>query len=192
MELHALIPVKSLTNAKSRLAKYLTQEQRNTLVLTMLDHVLEVLTSCSQITKIIIVTPDEKIKKYVLDKGLSVEVETQHGHNKSLTQAAKKETSDTKLLTLSADLPLLSKKDIEQMIQLSQDCDVVIAPSKDNGTNAILEKSPLILPYLFGINSFENYKNESKKRKLSFKIYKSKTISFDVDTIEDMESLESK
>ena len=189
MELHALIPIKSLTHAKSRLAKHLTQEQRNTLVISMLDHVLRILNSCNKITKITVVTPDEKIKKRVLNKDVFVEIETQHGHNESLTQAAKKETYDTKLLTLSADLPLLNKKDLEEMIQLSQDCDVVIAPSKDNGTNAILEKSPLILPYLFGINSFENYKNESEKRKLSFKVYKSETISFDVDTPVDLKML---
>ena len=43
MRYSALVPVKALSAAKSRLIPHLTQEQRNTLVLDMLHHVLRAL-----------------------------------------------------------------------------------------------------------------------------------------------------
>jgi len=80
------------------------------------------------------------------------------------------------------------KKDIQALLKRSLDHDVVFAPSKDNGTNAILTKFPLLLPYLFGENSFETYKKEAQKRKLTVGLYNSETIAFDVDTPEDVKT----
>ena len=49
MKYRALVPVKALSAAKSRLIPHLTQEQRKTLVLEMLCHVLRALHDLSLI-----------------------------------------------------------------------------------------------------------------------------------------------
>jgi len=46
MQIHALVPVKLLKNAKSRLSKSLSDEERKNLVITMFEHVISVLRSC--------------------------------------------------------------------------------------------------------------------------------------------------
>lgn len=191
MNYHALIPVKKLTHAKSRLSKEMSEKARSELVLSMLKHVISVLTSCQDITKIIVVTTDEKVSKFALSLHVSVEAEKIEGHNPALTSAAKKEDKEEidGLLTISADLPLLTQDDIQKMLEFSILYDVVLAPSNDNGTNAIVLKKPLLLPYRFGKNSFEKYKDEALKREIEFVIYQNPTISFDVDTIDDVNEL---
>ena len=61
MAYRALIPVKSLAEAKSRLAKHMTQEQRSRLVLTMLHHVLCTLQESGLLDQISVVSPDERV-----------------------------------------------------------------------------------------------------------------------------------
>lgn len=190
--MQALIPIKSLHNAKSRLAESFSLEERNKLVLQMLEHVLTTLTTSKIITSISIVTPDISVEQFVKKFSVSIIREEKSGYNQSLTYAAQKENKKEKLLSLPADLPFLTMKNIHEMYELSKNCDVVIAPSKDGGTNAILTQFPLQIPYLFGRNSFEKYKDEIRKRNLSVGIYESKTISFDVDTINDVKFYKEK
>lgn len=193
MTYHALVPVKKLTHAKSRLTNEMPLKERTDLVLSMLEHVINVLKTCREISTISIVTSDEDVRSFSLQLGVSVQTEESTGHNPALTAAAKKETNATikGLLTISADLPLLTHFDIQKMIDLSKLYDVVIAPSKDNGTNALLLKKPLLLPYLFGKNSFEKYEKAAKDVGIPFISHQSETLAFDIDTIEDVKKLKT-
>lgn len=192
MTYRALIPVKSLTEAKSRLAPHMTQEQRSRLVLTMLHHVLCTLQESGSLEQISVVSPDERVLTSVRIWGAQPVVEEQHGHNPALHAAAARELAagTTALLTISADLPLLRPQDIRSMLEASQRHDVVLAPSQDGtGTNAILVRPPLALPYVFGIHSLQRYLEEARQRYLSATLYKSPGTAFDIDTIEDVTTL---
>ena len=192
MTYRALIPVKSLTEAKSRLATHMTQEQRSRLVLTMLYHVLRTLQESDLLEHISVVSPDERVRTSVQAWGAQPLVEEQPGHNPALYAAAARELTSgaTALLTISADLPLLRPQDIRSMIEASQCHDVVLAPSQDGtGTNAILVRPPLALPYVFGTHSLQRYLEEAKQRHLSTTLYKSPGTAFDIDTIADVTTL---
>src|SRR5712692_1902309 len=90
------------------------------------------------------------------------------------------------LLTISADLPLLKRHYIHALIEQSCHYQVVLAPSRDGtGTNAILVRPPLAVPYLFGPNSLQRYLDAAEQRHLSSTLCKSSGLGFDVDTIED-------
>ena len=186
-----LIPVKSLDHAKSRLARNMSPDERIQLVLQMLDHVIATVQSCKEVTKIIIVTPDGRIKTYGEQKGVNVLMEEEPGYNESLTKAAAHEKGNA-LLTIAADLPLLTADDLNHLIHLAKSHDVVLAPAKDGGTNAVFMKFSLILPYLFGEHSFEQYKKTAQEKNLSVGVYQSETISFDIDTEEDLNKLQQK
>jgi len=187
--MNVLIPVKSLDHAKSRLEKSLSADERKNFVLHMLDHVIGVIQSCKEITQITIVTPDDEIKKYVEPKGIKILAEEEEGYNQSLTKAAAHEKGNA-VLTIAADLPLLTIDDIKHLLHLAKSHDIVLAPAKDEGTNAVFMKFSLILPYLFGKNSFEHYKKTAHEKNLSVGIYQSETIAFDIDTIEDLKKLQ--
>ena len=187
---HALIPVKALGEVKSRLAPYLTLYQREELVLTMLRHVVQTLLDCQTIERVSVVSPDPRVLEYAHLWGAYAFLEEQQGHNPALRAAAKREIAQgtTALLTISADLPLLQRADIERMLAMSQHYEVVLAPSQEGtGTNAVLMRPPLALPYVFGLNSLQRYQEEAERRELLTTQVKRPGLSLDVDTIKDLE-----
>ncbi len=187
---HALIPVKALHEVKSRLAPYLTLYQREELVLTMLHHVIQVLLDCHKLERVSVVSPDRRILQYAHLWGASILLEEKQGHNPALQAAAIKEKAlgIAALLTISADLPLLQRSDVEHMLAASQRYEVVLAPSQEGtGTNAVLIRPPLVLPYMFGPNSLQHYQEEAQRRELLTTQVKRPGLSLDVDTINDLE-----
>ena len=186
----ALIPVKSLNEAKSRLADSLTQDQRKTLVLDMLHHVIATLLASNVLGGVTVVSPDALVLEKAEVWGAHALVEEEHGHNPALHVAARRElaTGATALLTISADLPLLHPFDVQGMVEQSRLYDVVLAPSwEGTGTNALLVRPPLVLPYLFGPGSLQRYLAEVEKRCLRGVLYNSIGMALDVDTIDDIE-----
>lgn len=187
---HALIPVKALSEVKSRLSPYLTLYQREELVLTMLHHVIQTLLACDELERVSVVSPDQRVLDYAYMEGAYTLLEEQQGHNPALQAAARRELAigTTALLTISADLPLLQRNDIERMLAASRHYDVVLAPSQEGtGTNAVLMHPPLALPYVFGPHSLQRYQDEAERRELLTTLVKRPGLSLDVDTIKDLE-----
>src|SRR5947208_984883 len=145
MVYRALIPVKSLSEAKSRLADHLTLRQRRNLVLDMLHHVLRALHESDVLEQVAVVSSDHQVLEQAKAWGAQPLVEEQHGHNPALHAARRALVPGASaLLTISADLPLLQSGDIRRMIEKSRDYPVVLAPSRDGtGTNALLVRPPL-------------------------------------------------
>ena len=187
---HALIPVKALSEVKSRLAPHLTLYQREELVLTMLNHVIQTLLDCPTLKRVSVVSPDQRVLDYAHMWGANALLEEKQGHNPALQAAAKREIAQgtTALLTISADLPLLQQSDIERMLLASQHYEIVLAPSQEGtGTNAVLMRPPLALPYVFGPNSLQRYQEEAERRELLTTQVKRPGLSLDVDTLKDLE-----
>ena len=189
MTYRALIPVKSLSTAKGRLAEYLTLYQRETLVLDMLHHVIQILLESELFESISVVSPDTRVLELVQAWGARPLLEEQFGHNPSLHAAALKEKASA-LLTISADLPSLCTCDVRRLIEQSRQHHVVLAPSHEGtGTNAILVRPPLAVPYLFGPNSLQSYQQAARQRQLSSALVHSPGLASDIDTIEDLREL---
>ena len=190
MTYRALIPVKALDEAKSRLAGHMTLHQRKNLVLDMLHHVLQVLQQSNMLEQITVVSPDLQVLDYARIWGVHALIEELPGHNAALHAAALQETGTTALLTIAADLPLLQPGDIDALIERSLHYPVVLAPSRDGtGTNALLVQPPLALPYLFGVNSLHKYVQAAKEWQLGSTIYNSIGLALDIDTIDDLDDL---
>lgn len=184
--------MKRLCEAKSRLASLLTEEQRATLVLHMLHHVIDMLCASESLEAVSVVSPDPRVLEQVATWGTRALVEEQQGHNQALHAAAAKElaTGATALLTISADLPLLQIQDIQSIVEHARQYNVVLAPSHDNtGTNALLIRPPLALPYLFGPDSLRHFITAAQQRDLSSTCYRSIGTALDIDTDKDLELL---
>lgn len=191
MTYRALIPVKTLHQAKSRLALHLNEEERARLVLSMLQHVISTLLNSSKFERVSVVSADRKVLEHAQSWGAKALIEERPGHNPALEAAAtaELEVGTDALLTISADLPLLRIDDVCNMIAQSRRHDVVLAPSLDDtGTNALLVHPPLALPYLFGPGSLQRYGAEAKQRCLSVTLYHSLGCALDIDTIDDLET----
>jgi 2-phospho-L-lactate guanylyltransferase len=189
MKYSALVPVKSLYEAKSRLAPHLSRIERRQLVIQMLHHVLHTLQACGQFERISVVSPDTTVLAMAQAWGMHAIIEEQPGHNPALHAAAQHERTRgiDALLTISADLPLLRPEEIACMLQAARCHDVVLAASREGtGTNAVLMRPPLIVPYVFGIDSLQRYQQEAHQRHLTSTVIHSTGLSYDIDTIEDV------
>jgi 2-phospho-L-lactate guanylyltransferase len=192
MIIRALVPVKSLSAAKSRLAEHLTQAQRRLLVLNMLHHMLSTLRESRALASIAVVSADIYVLEQARAWGALALAETQQGHNPALHAAALDErmAGADVLLTISADLPLLRPDDVRGMIEQLRRSQVVLAASREGtGTNALLVRPPLAVPYVFGPGSLQRYSAEARKRSLTVSIYNSPGTALDIDTIDDLETL---
>jgi 2-phospho-L-lactate guanylyltransferase len=190
----ALIPVKVLSEAKSRLAAHLTAEQRANLVLDMLHHVVSTLKESHAFSHITVVSADTRAQVQAQTWGARVLPEEQTGHNPALSAAAhttmRLHPDLDALLTISADLPFLSIADIHELIELSQQHPLVLAPSQEGtGTNAVLARPPLVVPYVFGINSLAHYQTVAEHQHLDYALCSRLGLALDIDTIKDLEQL---
>lgn len=183
------IPVKPLADAKSRLAGALGPVARRRLVVEMLTHVLGVARS-SQAGEVRVVTRDPELRALC---GGPCENDPHGDLNLALGAAfescwALRRTA----LYLPADLPLLTRDEVDLLLELESEDVVALAPSRDGrGTNAILAppRCPL-LPRL-GPNSFRIHLRNAERLGYAARIHRSPGLELDVDTEADLASMAS-
>lgn len=195
MKPHAdvVIPVKKLSESKTRLSEILGLEDRQRLVLVMLEDVLTCLNKSSLVDKIFIITPD----RHVTDYASSFSVKTimdiaDRGINESIARVTEhklKSRCASPLLVLPVDVPLVRSNTIDGIIgKLEDSVDplVVISPSGSKGTNALLRNPPNVIPTRYGANSFEAHIEEATSRKIPLIVYRSEDLEIDLDTPSDL------
>lgn len=149
----AIVPVKSFTHGKQRLADLLSTEQRQILGQAMVEHVTRVVTEAGLIP--VLVTGDVDVATWaarmaipsVPDPGQGLDAAAHAGvdwasHSKS------------RWVVLHSDLPLLTRSEVGEFWARSDSGDV-IAPSADGGTSAI--SSATSPRFAFGEASFSRH-----------------------------------
>jgi 2-phospho-L-lactate guanylyltransferase len=188
MPVYAVIPVKVLSESKIRLSVTLTLQERRTLTLTMVEDVLKALRS-SKACHICMISSDMSIRALAERFDVAYLSERQKGLNQAIGEATEwcMRKNAKAVLVVPADVPLITSEDVNRMIDLgSDDGSVVISPSLDGGTNALLRKPPNMIPVHFGPNSFKKHFNEAQERGVSAKLYHSERVALDIDSLEDL------
>jgi len=189
MAVWTIIPVKRLEEAKSSFDKILSSESRKELVLTMLTDMLKAVLGSPSISGTAVVSNDGDVLDFAGKNGAVGVAEKDLGLNGALKLAISHVESlgATSALVLPGDLPLLKSSDVENIVAMaSAKRDVVIAPSKANGTNALLLKPPSIMELKFGGESFPLHLAESMRVGVKPRVYRAETVAFDVDEPEDL------
>lgn len=192
MNIWAIVPVKPLNRAKSRLAPVLTAEQRESLSLQMLETTLRTLKEVRGIKGVLVISRDSaalafarKLDVYTVSESGAPEL------NNALTRATQVVSTwhARGVLVLASDIPLMRVEDIEGMLALAtHEPAVVIAPNRrEDGTNALLVRPPGLIPYRFGEHSLEKHRAEAKAIGAPVHTYRSPTLSLDVDTPPDLD-----
>lgn len=190
----AVIPVKRLDQAKSRLAGRLSPAERSLLVVQLLDRVLEAVFASALVGDCLVVSPDPLVRAHAEAAGaLGVdEVPPGGGQNPSLEwgrAVAQSRWHPSALLVLSGDLPLITPTDLDAIAQLgAKDGTVVLAPDRRRvGTNALYLRPPDLLPFRFGPDSRREHTTEAESRGLRVEIYQGVGTTFDLDLPEDLD-----
>ncbi|MCG8351859.1 MAG: 2-phospho-L-lactate guanylyltransferase [Chloroflexales bacterium] len=192
MIIHAVVPVKNLPHAKSRLAELLTPEERRTLVLAMLSDVLATLHNVPAIAHISLISYDSTVLSLAKREGYNVIYDHAADLNGALTQAAHASATAgaDALLIVPADVPLVTPAEIDQVInKLANTSGVVLASSYDGGTNALLVRPPQALPFHFGSQSLALHQHEAQDRGLCVHLLQTPGLERDIDRPADLIAL---
>lgn len=189
--IRAIVPVNVPNGSKRRLSRRLDAGQRASLTITMLINVLWALKVSRSVSSITVVCADRKMQALVEGCGASFLWEgTRRGLNPALSFAMREVHSDSPILIIHADLPLLTPNDIDNLVRRTGNRPLALVPSKDGtGTNAILMRSPNMIRLAFGKSSFHKHQTIAKKKELAYQIIRIHGVAFDVDNEQDLDEL---
>jgi 2-phospho-L-lactate guanylyltransferase len=188
MRVTVVIPVKRLSDAKSRLSPILDPERRKELVIEMLSNVLSAARQ-SEAQSVVVVSPDPLVGELASSRGLDWMPDPASALNETLLAAFRAcwERSETPLY-LPADLPRLVASDVDGIIDVWAGEDrVVVSPSRDEqGTNALLVPGACRVEPGLGKRSFARHVARAERLGFALRVYRTPGLALDIDTPEDI------
>jgi 2-phospho-L-lactate guanylyltransferase len=189
----ALVPVKRLAQAKSRLRAVLSDGQRRDFVLAMLEDALRLLASQRAIATTAVVSADEEVLAFARRLGAQPirEPPGVHGLNAALAFAADvlARQGARGVLVLPADVPLATPADLGAVLAAWQDTPVVLCRSQSHGTGALALRPPHAIPFRFGPRSFAAHRRAAAERDLPVAVLDRPGLALDIDRPGDLRAV---
>mgnify|MGYP006278453085 CR=1 FL=1 len=191
MALWAIVPVKPLRRGKSRLSEVMTVDERAELNEYLLTHTIQEISAVSEIENVLVVSRDPAALALARDLGArTVQENGSPGLNIALTRAtAIARTYEIRgVLILPADIPKLSRADIEKLIsRLTDPPVVVVSPDRRReGTNALAICPAGLIEYDFGEGSFEKHRRRAREAGARVEVCELPSLALDLDEPEDL------
>jgi 2-phospho-L-lactate/phosphoenolpyruvate guanylyltransferase len=192
----AIVPIKPLHRAKSRLSGVLSREERASLSQQMLEHTLDVLKQVPEIERTLVVSRDSHALALARQHGARTVTERGTPElNNALIRATlvAKTYGVAGVLVLPADLPLIKIEDIRELIKRAQNPPVmVIVPDRHHsGTNALLTCPPGLIEYDFGPDSYKRHVARAEAAGARLEVCDIASVGLDLDLPEDLDYLQS-
>jgi 2-phospho-L-lactate/phosphoenolpyruvate guanylyltransferase len=185
--MHAIVlPVKSLDEAKARLEPTLSQVERASLTLAMLEDVLDA-TLAVPGWETWVISPDETVLEVAARRGAAPLVEDEPPLNTAIRQAEADAIGRgfDALAVLLPDTPLLTTAALTRALHTLGP--VVVAPSSDErGTNLLLRRPADAIAARFGPDSFRRHVEAAAESDLPLAVVERDEIGFDLDTPADI------
>ena len=189
-EITAIIPMKRLSDGKTRLAGALTPERRAKLVLGMLRRVILAIQGTS-IGQFWVVGGDERIRNLTINMdGLWFE-EMGRNLNDTLGKAFDRAFEHgSSALYVPGDLPFLKPADLHALMTATRrQNNITIAPARrDGGTNGLLVPKEIPFRPQLGDRSFSKHLALAGELGVSVAMCYSPGLGFDLDIPEDLET----
>ena len=188
-----VVPVKRFYNAKTRLAKILSDAERESLAQVMLNDVLLAISNSHLVSGILVISTEIRAR-YSVERlgGLFLE-EKQAGLSAAMAQAAGwlSKHGQRGLMMIPGDVPLVRSADLDHIIQ-SHDSELgltIVPDIERDGTNALAVSPVELIDFSFGKQSFSKHLSACKARGAPAKILESSGLSLDVDNVMDLQML---
>jgi 2-phospho-L-lactate guanylyltransferase len=193
-DIWAVVPVKALALAKSRLASDFSPQFRHGLAVAMLEDVLTVLAQSLALAGIIVVSDDAEAAAIGRRHGAEIFTDAADGgHTPAVMAAAHRLAAQRRsgLLTVPGDIPAVSAAEIRALLSRHRAAPAFsIVPAHDRrGSNAIVLTPPLCVPVCFGNDSFRPHLTAARQRGIEPTITLAPGIGLDIDCRADVERL---
>lgn len=191
----ALVPVRSLSGAKSRLGEPLDPEERADLILAMLHRTVEAGLAAKRLASVVVVSMDPDLLDRARAMGAAALRQVTDGLNEGLTEARLTTGAEaTAVVVLPADLPGVSGQAIDRLVDAAEQAlreapdrpVVILVPDRHgSGTNALLLAPPDTIEFRFGEESRAAHAAEAGAAGASY-VELDGPLTFDVDTPDDL------
>lgn len=182
----ALVPVKRLEAAKSRLVPGPDRSAAGRLTLAMLDDVLEALVAAERIDRVAVVTPDEEVAQHAEAAGAIALLRPDPGLNPSLEAgaAALARPEQGGLLVVLGDVAGATAEDVDAACAALEALPrpaAVLCPARDGGTAALLRAPHDALPGRFGADSAARHREAAAEAGATLRELPLPSLDIDLD-----------
>ena len=191
----ALVPVRSLSGAKSRLGEPLDAEERADLVMALLRGTVREAMAATRLAGVVVVSMDEELLRGARAMGAASLLQETNGLNEGLDEARVAAGAEaTAVMVLPADLPGVTAAEIDRLAEAAdlllsggpEKPVVVLVPDRHGtGTNALLLAPPNAIAFRFGEGSRAAHAAAAEATGASY-LELDGPLSFDVDTPDDL------
>jgi 2-phospho-L-lactate guanylyltransferase len=190
----ALVPVRSLSGAKSRLGEPLDPEERADLILALLRRTVEAARAARSLADVMVVSMDPDLLERARAMGAATLRQETDGLNEALVEARLAAGAATAVVALPGDLPGVTASAIDRLAEAAELAMrqapgrpvVVLVPDRHgSGTNALLLAPPTAIDFSFGEGSRSAHAKAADAAGATY-LELDGPLSFDVDTPDDL------
>lgn len=189
----AIVPVKPLGQAKSRLADALEPADREKLMLAMLTDVLMNLRRCEGVARVVVVTDDREARHRAIAEGAEVVADHDSGSHSAaaLRGIAAAAFPTDRVLLAPGDCPLLRVEELDALLGRArpQPSVVVIPDRHGEGTNGLLLDPPDAIEPSFGPGSHARHLALAAEAGVIAVSETVPSLALDIDTPDDIQAL---
>ena len=190
----AVLPVKSLDDAKQRLGGVLSPRERRALFRAMVEDVLAALSAVRGLDGIAVVSRDADIAALARRYGARLIVEDEDRGQTAAVRAAVEALAAegvAGIITVPGDVPLVTPADIEAVLAAHGVAPAMtIVPARDDrGSNCIACSPPDVMAFAFGDDSFAKHLDAARRLGIAPRVVHLARLGLDVDTPTDLEQL---
>lgn len=180
----AIVPVKGLNGAKTRLVPLLSPDERAELVRGMLAAVLAACEESESVMSTLVVTPEPRLAPI----GVEILLDPGVGHAAAVVSALADRRAANGALVVMADCPLATGGSLDRLAKAATP--VALAPALDGGLNALALSSPDLFHPVFGVPDAAARTIESARAAgIEPAVVDEPLLAFDVDRPSDLKRL---
>jgi len=185
----AVIPVRGLTESKTRLSASLHGDRRRIFVEALLEDVLSSVIRSRVYGTIVVISADENVRNRVRSQGVSFVRQTSVGLNRAIEQTNRLAMHGhaRSVTTVLADIPLAEPGDFKEISSLGATTRrIVMAPSLKGGTNVMFTSPPGVVSPSYGRWSYSKHLRQAQVSAVNAYSMSNSRVSFDIDTTSDL------
>jgi 2-phospho-L-lactate guanylyltransferase len=186
----AIVPLKALEHSKQRLSGRLSASERHALMRGLFLHVLDVCMAAEPIDEMLAIVGDDVGVALARQRSVTVVRDLGGDLNSALRQATARLSPESTSLVVVADLPEVTVDDLEAVVSAGRQAPtVLVAPTHDGGTGALLRRPAGIIAPSFGPGSAAAHLSAAQAAGVRAGVIVRRGLAHDVDRPADLDRL---
>ena len=179
----AIVPLREPGHGKSRLTPHLSADERAVVSESMLATVVHALRG-GGVEHVVVAAGGPRAAAAAAALGVDALLDPEPATLDDALAAAARTLDALDLLVVAADLPGVSAADITAL--LASPARVVVAPTRDGGTAALLRRPHDVIPSAYGVGSAQRHVDLAVAAGVWVEIIERDGLALDVDTWDDL------